>query len=276
MDDCAIVSFLEPIGLMQYLETFQTKGYDRESDFCRLTDTSLDDLEITDIDHRNALLHGAEQYVQSDQYKVYQFLKDNDLEYYYKHFISSEYTTIESLSRIDVNRETLDDLEITLPGHKRRLENAKFMVDSGSDVVTARQEVLDQLDLELIGSIESKGVHATVEKQLYKAVLGIGQIDISIEVMAQSYDSIGNRVLRHFRHFIDSKRHIWLKGDKLDTSSPFPIGASLSSSRSAGPSTSAKEMSEELIPPLSREESTMSTTQASESTKEHKQSQQKN
>ena len=33
------------------------------------------------------------------------------------------------------------------------------MVDSGSDVVTARQEILDQLDLELIGTIQSRGVH---------------------------------------------------------------------------------------------------------------------
>ena len=57
----------------------------------------------------------------------------------------------------------------------------EFMVDSGSDVVTARQEILDQLDLELIGTIQSRGVHTTVEKQLYKAILRIGKQEAEIE-----------------------------------------------------------------------------------------------
>ena len=56
------------------------------------------------------------------------------------------------------------------------------MVDSGSDVVTVREEVLQQLDLELLGTIQSRGVHATKEKQLYKAMLKIGDVDIEIEV----------------------------------------------------------------------------------------------
>ena len=57
------------------------------------------------------------------------------------------------------------------------------MVDSGSDVVTARQEILNRLDLELIGTIQSRGVHTTVEKQLYKAMLVIGNHEVEIEVM---------------------------------------------------------------------------------------------
>ena len=56
------------------------------------------------------------------------------------------------------------------------------MVDSGSDVVTVREEVLHQLDLELLGTIQSRGVHATKQKQLYKAVLKIGDVDVEIEV----------------------------------------------------------------------------------------------
>lgn len=58
-----------------------------------------------------------------------------------------------------------------------------FMVDSGSDVVTARQEILNRLDLELIGTIQSRGVHTTVEKQLYKAMLVIGNHEVEIEVI---------------------------------------------------------------------------------------------
>ena len=56
------------------------------------------------------------------------------------------------------------------------------MVDSGSDVVTVREEVLQQLNLELLGTIQSRGIHATKQKQLYKAVLRIGDVDVEIEV----------------------------------------------------------------------------------------------
>ena len=36
--------------------------------------------------------------------------------------------------------------------------------------------------------------------------------------MGESYDSIGSRVIRHFRHYITGNRHIWLKGDYIDSS----------------------------------------------------------
>ncbi|XP_063971323.1 acidic leucine-rich nuclear phosphoprotein 32 family member E-like [Lytechinus pictus] len=93
-----------------------------------------------------------------------------------------------------------------------------FMVDSGSDVVTARQEILNRLDLELIGTIQSRGVHTTVEKQLYKAMLVIGNHEVEIEIMAEPYESIGNRVMRHFRHVIDSTVHYWLPENRLEPS----------------------------------------------------------
>jgi len=34
------------------------------------------------------------------------------------------------------------------------------------------------------------------------------------QVIADNYDSIGNDVIRNFRHYISSKRHFWLKGDQ--------------------------------------------------------------
>ncbi|XP_071816810.1 uncharacterized protein [Apostichopus japonicus] len=97
--------------------------------------------------------------------------------------------------------------------------NEEFMVDSGSDVVTARQELLNKLDLELIGTIQSRGVHSTVEKQLYKAMLVIGSEKVEIEIMAEPYESIGNRVMRRFKHLIDSSVHYWLPANKMAPSS---------------------------------------------------------
>ncbi|XP_070575214.1 uncharacterized protein [Ptychodera flava] len=255
--DSAIASFLEPLDLMQYLEVFQTKGYDKELDICNLTHNDLDELGITDDDHRGMILDAAEHHELSDVYRVYQFLKEYELDYYYKHFIACDYTTLDSISRMIVDEDSLDDLEITLPGHKRRLQVAEFMVDSGSDVVTVRQDILDQLDLELIGTIQSRGVHATVEKQLYRAVLGIGKFDIEIEVMAEPYESIGNRALRYFRHFIDQSRHIWLQpeGHDISTSSLSSFGESPPSAAGAAPPGTSAAGKESTPPGLSRVES---------------------
>ena len=34
--------------------------------------------------------------------------------------------------------------------------------------------------------------------------------------MGESYDSLGSRVVRHFKHFIDGERHLWMKSDYCD------------------------------------------------------------
>ncbi|WAR11705.1 hypothetical protein MAR_025885 [Mya arenaria] len=235
MED-GVKEFLDKLGMRKYFDMFVAKGFDKEGDISHLTEGDLKSI-----------------------------------------FMESDLTDIAALARLKLPDEDLyDELEITLPGHKRRLERAvrqlaknnmtrvpkmevqepenenkettgsdviclqkpelavtygrwgkprclldakydfllleatvvstldsrdrvdiEFMVDSGSDVVTMRQEVLDSLDLELIGPINSKGVHAS-------------------RVMGESYDSIGSRVLRHFRHYISGSQHIWLKGDFID------------------------------------------------------------
>lgn len=56
------------------------------------------------------------------------------------------------------------------------------MIDTGSDVTTIRQEVLDELGLEILGRIHSKGVHGSKTTNLYKAKLLIGNQEMEIEV----------------------------------------------------------------------------------------------
>ena len=56
------------------------------------------------------------------------------------------------------------------------------MVDSGSDVATVRHEILEKLDLEPIASIQSKGVHATIQTMMYKAKLQVGKEEVEVEV----------------------------------------------------------------------------------------------
>ena len=102
---------------------------------------------------------------------------------------------------------------------------SEFMVDSGSDVVTARQEILDQLDLELIGTIQSRGVHTTVEKQLYKAILRIGKQEAEIEA------SLGfptpQKMQRKTRHFSAPSQFVIVLVDQPPFSMPFRFDSGL-------------------------------------------------
>ncbi|XP_072024214.1 uncharacterized protein [Amphiura filiformis] len=297
MNHIGISNFLEPVGLLRYCDVFQIKGYDVETDFCTLTSEDLDDMNIKDEDHRATLLHAAQNYKPSTQYEVFKWLRDHGIEYYFTNFIRSNYNSLRELTRLELTADVLHELEIQLPGHRKRLQqalptlrtrrrieemeaeppvamgywgkplllegakydflciratlrsskpngarfNEEFMVDSGSDVVTARQEILDKLDLELIGTIQSRGVHSTVEKQLYKAMLCIGRQEIEIEIMAEPYESIGNRVMRHFRHVIDSTVHYWLPGNHVDPIELEDIAGPSTSGLTPGPSTREQE-----------------------------------
>ena len=88
------------------------------------------------------------------------------------------------------------------------------MVDSGSDVVTCRPEVLSRLGVKLLGKIESRGIHATVEKEIYQGYLQLGGQIIPVEVMPESYESVGNQVMRHFKHYITGDQHYWLQANQ--------------------------------------------------------------
>ncbi|XP_059164992.1 uncharacterized protein LOC131947720 isoform X2 [Physella acuta] len=95
-----------------------------------------------------------------------------------------------------------------------------FMVDSGSDVCTVQEETLKSLNLDLLGPVYSCGIHGGNHTYLYKGRLLIGDQEMDIEVIGSNYDSVGSRVLRHFRHVIDGHRHIWLKGTYREPSPP--------------------------------------------------------
>ncbi|XP_071090274.1 ankyrin repeat and SAM domain-containing protein 1A-like [Haliotis cracherodii] len=105
---------------------------------------------------------------------------------------------------------------VTSTRDSSRRHTIDFMVDSGSDVTTLHEDLLYTLNPELIGPINSKGVHSSRRKNLYRAKLTIGTQDLEIEVMGESYNSLGSRVLRHFRHYITGSKHIWLPGDFFD------------------------------------------------------------
>ena len=58
-----------------------------------------------------------------------------------------------------------------------------FMVDSGSDVSTVQEDTMKKLNLDLLGSVYSAGIHGGNHTNLYKACLSIGNQVMEIEVI---------------------------------------------------------------------------------------------
>ncbi|KAK3603894.1 hypothetical protein CHS0354_042904 [Potamilus streckersoni] len=312
-------NFLDGLGLVEHYDMFVAKGFDSEEDISHLCPEDLDLMFINDEAQRKLIIEASRRFQPSKEYRLYEWLREKGLDHYFINFVRSELTDFTTISRLNLPDEGLyDELEITMPGHKKRLERAvrhlvkhqktaqkqaiesssseagsdveqpvaygrwgkpqylqeakydflvieatiastvevdqrhtiEFMVDSGSDVVTVRQELLDSMDLELIGPIQSRGVHASRRKNLYKAKMIIGEQELEIEVMGESYDSIGSRVIRHFRHYISGRQHIWLRGDYVDPSMIPRLFSSPSSPTTSTNSASPdeRELTSELLP----------------------------
>ncbi|CAG5121287.1 unnamed protein product [Candidula unifasciata] len=265
--------FLAGLGLLKYHEMFTIKGFDDESDIPYLTVFDLENtIMITSRSDISTILANARMYRPSSEHAVYAWLCSNSLGYYFISFMQSELTDLRKIAQLSLpNEELYDELEIVLPGHRKRLERAvqrlkleqvnnaaaetpvsygwwgkpeclpqakfdflcvrasllsshdaqnsatvDFMIDSGSDVSTVQEDTLKKLNLELIGPVYSCGIHGGNHTNLYKGRLKLGDQLLDIEVMGSNYDSLGSRVVRHFRHVIDGHRHIWLKGNYTD------------------------------------------------------------
>ena len=55
-------------------------------------------------------------------------------------------------------------------------------MDSGSDVVTATESLINELGLEYLRQIESRGVHSVATKPIYRGVLTLGTDQLEVEV----------------------------------------------------------------------------------------------
>ena len=69
-------------------------------------------------------LTSAQQYRSSNQFSLAQWLSSHHLEHYLEGFQLSELTDAEAICRLKLTDEMFDELEMELPGHRRRLERA--------------------------------------------------------------------------------------------------------------------------------------------------------
>lgn len=72
-------------------------------------------------------------------------------------------------------------IKSNIPGNDP-VELFDCMVDTGSEVVTIREDILIHLDLTFLQKINSKGIHKVEEKPLYRGVLVMGRKEIEVDV----------------------------------------------------------------------------------------------
>lgn len=117
---------------------------------------------------------------------------------------------------------------LCVPGHlksdtgegARSSELTVFIVDSGSDVVTATESLIANLQLEYLRNVDSRGPYSAADKPLYRGVLKLGTEEFEVEVIPEKLASVGHAVMRKFKHYIDGKFHRWLKEDKPEETQP--------------------------------------------------------
>lgn len=69
-----------------------------------------------------------------------------------------------------------------LPQDARSSELTEFIVDSGSDVVTATESLIQSLQLEYLRNVDSRGPYSTANKPLYRGILKLGTEEFEVEV----------------------------------------------------------------------------------------------
>ncbi|XP_078607553.1 uncharacterized protein LOC144879715 isoform X1 [Branchiostoma floridae x Branchiostoma japonicum] len=209
-----VLQFLREHGLEYYFTNFLASEYTDLEAIERMDPgpATFDDLEITLPSHKNRLTKAVNKLRKRQRVSFVETEAETAIAYGY-------------WSRPAALEGAICDFlcvkaTIKSPDPNGQSVEREFLVDSGSDVVTIKSEILDQLKLPKKGDpVQSKGVHATVKKQLHSGIMVIGSEEIHVEVMEESFNSIGCRELRKFRHYISPERHIWMKRTDSDTSS---------------------------------------------------------
>ncbi|XP_035680373.1 uncharacterized protein LOC118418512 isoform X2 [Branchiostoma floridae] len=233
-----VLQFLREHGLEYYFTNFLASEY-TDLEAIERMDTgpaTFDDLEITLPSHKNRLTKAVNKLRKRQRVSFVETEAETAIAYGY-------------WSRPAALEGAICDFlcvkaTIKSPDPNGQSVEREFLVDSGSDVVTIKSEILDQLKLPKKGDpVQSKGVHATVKKQLHSGIMVIGSEEIHVEVISHDgIESIGCVVMQKFRHFITPDLHIWLGPVRRSAQSP---GRGATATRGlreetpvAGPSTS--------------------------------------
>ncbi|XP_020917831.1 uncharacterized protein LOC110255115 isoform X2 [Exaiptasia diaphana] len=234
MDGCKLLKDLfDCLGMSHMCNRFLSLGYDQLQDVIYLKKDQIESLIVNPGESTKFLRRLYEE-----RKVVSLWLQELGLRNYQEALFSCGLTSLKSF--IGVTVQSVEISGITNCVHQRRLLRAvqilaesfisrdavgigewsahgqakggRFLVDSGSDVVTLRPGIIRDLNLEPIGTAKQTGASGVIiDTCIYSACVKIGEKTVPVEVVSDAMDSLGTPVLRHFNHLIHNDKHFWLE-----------------------------------------------------------------
>ncbi|XP_031569932.1 uncharacterized protein LOC116304348 isoform X2 [Actinia tenebrosa] len=196
--------WLQDLGLSSYQESLFSFGLTNLKSYINLSKTSKEISGIASQAHRCRLLRAVQVLAECNKSHVVATGKWDK----HEHLAGGRNGYFLCLTAEVYKNNIKDASKTALTDQKRTV---KFLVDSGSDVVTLRHDVISELQLDCIGTAKQCGAGGKIIKTpVYYACVNIGGHRVDVEVVGDVMDSLGTPVLRHFNHFIQDEKHVWL------------------------------------------------------------------
>ncbi|EDV21272.1 uncharacterized protein TRIADDRAFT_60127 [Trichoplax adhaerens] len=138
-----IKKLLQPIGLYdRYHSRFESQGYDCEEDLCMLDESDLDQMQIKNPTDRCEILAAAKTYCRSGSGEVYHWLRQFALEKYHSKIVQLGYDSLRKCKQIVKVDDFMDEVEIMIPGHRKRIARMIEKLKEGNVRITEPEEPL--------------------------------------------------------------------------------------------------------------------------------------
>ncbi|CAH3125948.1 unnamed protein product [Pocillopora meandrina] len=204
--------WLDSLGLGQYYEQFQASGLTSLARCSGLSLRSLDGVNFNLPGHKKRVFREAQSLLgygtvmAEGAWEEHEQLRGG-------RFGKFLCLTADIFARDPQDKRNNPNEGAAAVPHRR----VKFMVDSGSDIVTLDDDIIKELQLPVKGCAKQEVPGGQIqEKPLYSACLGIGGKMLNVEVLADNVSTLGTPVLWEFRHCIDGEKHLWLsKADEF-------------------------------------------------------------
>ncbi|XP_020917830.1 uncharacterized protein LOC110255115 isoform X1 [Exaiptasia diaphana] len=196
--------WLQELGLRNYQEALFSCGLTSLKSFIGVTVQSVEISGITNCVHQRRLLRAvqilAESFISRDAVGIGEWSAHGQA----KGGRLGHFLCLTAHVHKKINKDT--------PTSPTLIRPVRFLVDSGSDVVTLRPGIIRDLNLEPIGTAKQTGASGVIiDTCIYSACVKIGEKTVPVEVVSDAMDSLGTPVLRHFNHLIHNDKHFWLE-----------------------------------------------------------------
>ncbi|XP_029182756.2 uncharacterized protein LOC114950779 isoform X2 [Acropora millepora] len=210
-DPQSVKAWLHSLGLDQYYDLLQASGFTNLAQCSRLSMQSLHEMQNVLPGHKKRLFNSALRLLESRLNVMAEGIWEKHAQLRGGGFGKFLCLTADVFPPGDPrdHRDKLKEDDFPIPS-----KNVRFMVDSGSDIVTLSDHVIEELKLPVIGRCQQEVAGGDIrDVSLYSACLGIGKRKLNITVVPDKINTLGTPVMWQFHHRIDGEKHMWLAKD---------------------------------------------------------------